>query len=570
MDMWMDVDTALSEVPVNLMPLIDDTDFKTRETAVAYNAAGMDLVWNFVTTGGAYTQTAVTPTTGGSYDWTHQGDGMYSIEIPASGGASINNDTEGFGWFSGVATGVLPWRGPVIGFRAAALNDALIDSAWSTTRGLAGTALPNAAADAPGGLPISDAGGLDLDAKLANTNEVTAARMGALTDWIDGGRLDLLLDAVKAKTDSLTFTVANTLNVAVTHWLTTGVSALPTNFSQLSITAGGVVSSNLETIKTQSITCSAAVTIYPFVGFTGSTVSGSTLTTFMSNDGVVQWKTMVRGFLDGPATSTSYGAYVSSLSSGTLSTVTDYYKGCYLKLLGGTGATPGGGQIRRITGSVYDAGNDWVIFSIKRPFATAPDTNTSFVILPSDAGLLTDDIDADSVKADAVTEIQNGLATSAELDKVPKSDSNVTWNATAAAQIQSEATDALNAYDPPTNAEMVARTLATADYSTATALALVAAKLPVKLSKNTAFTNWVFKMVDETDHVTPETGLTITATRSLDGAAFASCTNTATEISNGWYKIDLSAADLNGNSIILKFTATGADANETVIITQPA
>ena len=64
-------------------------------------------------------------------------------------------------------------------------------------------ALPNAAADAAGGLPISDAGGLDLDAKLANTNEVTAARMGALTDWINGGRLDLLLDATKAVTDLL-------------------------------------------------------------------------------------------------------------------------------------------------------------------------------------------------------------------------------------------------------------------------------------------------------------------------------------------------------------------------------
>lgn len=149
-DLWMDVDTALSEVPVNLLPLLDDTDFKSRETAIAYNAAGMDLTWNFVTTAGAFTQTAVTPTTGGSYDWTHQGDGIYTIEIPASGGASINNDTEGFGWFTGVVTGVLPWRGPTIGFRASGLNDALIDSAYSTTRGLAGTALPNAAA-VPGG-----------------------------------------------------------------------------------------------------------------------------------------------------------------------------------------------------------------------------------------------------------------------------------------------------------------------------------------------------------------------------------------------------------------------------------
>lgn len=166
MDMWMDVDTALAEVPVNLLPLLDDTDFKTIEDAVAYNAAGMDLRWNFVTPGGAQTSTAVTPTTAGTYDWTHQGDGIYTIEIPASGGASINNDTEGFGWFSGKATGVLPWRGPVIGFRAAGLNDALIEGAYSATRGLAGTALPNAAADAAGGLPISDAGGLDLDARI--------------------------------------------------------------------------------------------------------------------------------------------------------------------------------------------------------------------------------------------------------------------------------------------------------------------------------------------------------------------------------------------------------------------
>lgn len=40
-----------------------------------------------------------------------------------------------------------------------------------------------------------------------------------------------------------------------------------------------------------------------------------------------------------------------------------------------------------------------------------------------------------------------------ELAKVPKSDSTVTWNATALASIQQEATDALNAYDPPTRTE---------------------------------------------------------------------------------------------------------------------
>lgn len=213
-EIYMDVDEAVV-VPVNVFPLTDDTDFKTIEDAVAYDAAGMTLLWNFVTTDGVQTQTAVTPTAGGSYDWSHRGNGMYSIEIPAKGGASINNDAEGFGWFTGKATGVLPWRGPVIGFRASGLNDKLMDDAYSETRGLAGTALPAAAADGAGGLPVSYAGGLDLDAKLANTHEVTAARMAVLTDWIDNGRLDLLLDAIKAQSDKLQFTAGNDLKATL-------------------------------------------------------------------------------------------------------------------------------------------------------------------------------------------------------------------------------------------------------------------------------------------------------------------------------------------------------------------
>ena len=40
----------------------------------------------------------------------------------------------------------------------------------------------------------------------ALASEVTSARMATLTDWIDGGRLDLLLDAIKVATDKLTFT----------------------------------------------------------------------------------------------------------------------------------------------------------------------------------------------------------------------------------------------------------------------------------------------------------------------------------------------------------------------------
>jgi hypothetical protein len=41
--------------------------------------------------------------------------------------------------------------------------------------------------------------------RAANLDEVTAARMATLTDWINDGRLDVLLDAIKAKSDQLVF-----------------------------------------------------------------------------------------------------------------------------------------------------------------------------------------------------------------------------------------------------------------------------------------------------------------------------------------------------------------------------
>lgn len=132
-DMFLNVGAGVT-VPVNLVPLLDDTDFVTRETAIVYNQAGMDLVWNFLTTTGVLTQAAVVPTSDGDYDWVNKGDGMYGIGMPASGGASINNNTEGVGWFSGVCDGVLPWRGPAICFRAASINALLINGTALETR----------------------------------------------------------------------------------------------------------------------------------------------------------------------------------------------------------------------------------------------------------------------------------------------------------------------------------------------------------------------------------------------------------------------------------------------------
>ena len=83
--------------------------------------------------------------------------------------------------------------------------------------------------------------------------------------------------------------------------------------------------------------------------------------------------------------------------------------------------------------------------------------------------------------------------------------------------------------------------------------------LPIKLTKNTAFNNFKFYLVQSANPLLPATGLTVTCQRAIDDGAFANCTTaTATEISGGWYRVNLSADDLNGDSIAFKFTAAGA------------
>lgn len=92
---------------------------------------------------------------------------------------------------------------------------------------------------------------------------------------------------------------------------------------------------------------------------------------------------------------------------------------------------------------------------------------------------------------------------------------------------------------------------------------------PAGIKKNTALNNYMFRMSDSATG-DPKTGATVTVQRSLDGAAFANATNTpATEVSGGWYKINLSAADLNADTVALKMTATGAKQLDELIVTEP-
>jgi hypothetical protein len=203
---------ANTAVDVLIGPFIDDTDGKTAETALTLSQADIKLSKNGQALAQKHDDTAAAA----------DANGYYNCELDAT-----DTDTEGTLTLIVHETGALPVRQDFMvlaqaayislvtakdaGFMdinvkavsedtTAADNLELACDNYSATRGLSGTAIPAVAADAAGGLPISDAGGLDLDAKLANTNEVTAARMGALTDWINGGRLDLILDIIAADT----------------------------------------------------------------------------------------------------------------------------------------------------------------------------------------------------------------------------------------------------------------------------------------------------------------------------------------------------------------------------------
>jgi hypothetical protein len=130
------------------------------------------------------------------------------------------------------------------------------------------------------------------------------------------------------------------------------------------------------------------------------------------------------------------------------------------------------------------------------------------------------------------------------------------------------ATDAVDANALAANAvaEIVAGILVTPANKLATDTA-GRVQIQSGISKNVAVNNFTFLMTDRYNN--PKPGLTVTATRSLDGVAFAACANSVTEISNGFYKINLAASDLNGNLVALRFTAPGAVDRDITIVTTP-
>ena len=199
--------------------VIDSTD-GTPEEGVVAATAGLVLWYRrdaaVLTSLATITNLALLTTAHTDKGILHIDDGVYRLDLPdAAVAAGVKKVTWG-----GTATGMIVLGGTI--------NIVSFDPYDAVRMGQ--TALPNAAADAAGGLPISDAGGLDMDAILVDTGTTLQAELDAIqaavitnaagadiaadiiaikaetasivadtgelqTDWVDGGRLDALLDA---------------------------------------------------------------------------------------------------------------------------------------------------------------------------------------------------------------------------------------------------------------------------------------------------------------------------------------------------------------------------------------
>lgn len=175
-------DTSVSVV----IKIIDSTN-GTPETGVVFNTSGIDLSYRregaavVAITEADLTTPALTDAWA-SGGFLAIGHGYYRLDVPDAA-------------FATGVSGVLIF-GTVTGMVVIGEYVQLVDYDPFDAVRMGMTALPNAAADATGGLPISDAGGLDLDAMNTAAVRLTAVRAAVLTDWIDAGRLDLLLDAI--------------------------------------------------------------------------------------------------------------------------------------------------------------------------------------------------------------------------------------------------------------------------------------------------------------------------------------------------------------------------------------
>lgn len=381
--------------------IIDSTD-GTPETGVVWNTAGIDMQYRREGAAStAITEATLSALTDAHSDggFLHIGNGYYRLDLPDAAVAAG-------------ATGVLV-HGTVTGMVVIGEYIQLVayDPFDSVRMGM--TALPNAAADAAGGLPISDAGGLDLDTLNTNVSSI-------LTDT--GTTLDNHLTDIKGTGFAKdTHSLTNIEGYAdLIDDGTSGLAKIATDVAAILVDTGTTLDGNITDIQGR----------LPATLTTGTADSGTTTT-----------------MVDAARTEAD----------------NDYWKGCLVRFTSGTIS----GQVRVITG--FTAATDTITFS---PATTQAVGTNTYEILP--AGDVNRVILCDTTTTNTDMRGTDSAALASELAKVPKSDGTSSWNATALAAINAECDTAISDASLATAAELakVPKSDGTASWN-ATALAAI-------------------------------------------------------------------------------------------------
>lgn len=444
-----------------------------------------------------------------------------------------------------VAAGDMIWMQPVTGSVVA----------WNGVALATTNPLPNAAPDAAGGLPISDAGALDLDTLLGYLTASVATATALATaqsdlDKLTGSDGATLATAqgnyAPAKAGDQMDLVDSPNATGAAALLATAADVGGIDVSELNaivddLINGGRLDLLIDAIKavTDNLPNSGALSdLAAILTDTGTTLPGLIGT---PSD------------LGGGATLADNNA---DMAGATFATATDSQEA--IRNRGDTAWTTGAGgsaptveEIRaeidsnstQLAAILTDTGTtlDGKLDAIQAVTDSLPDSGALTTLLSNVAAILTDTGTTLDGKMDSVLAL---VAASAIRTAVGMSSANLDT------QIAALPTAAENRTEMDSN-------------STQLAALVTQRSVP---AKNSAFT-FSFKMVDATDFATPETGLTVTATVSKDGAAFGAAAGTVTEIASGLYEMAATAADMNANVSLFRFTATGAAASEVEVIT---
>jgi hypothetical protein len=252
------------------------------ETGVTSATSGLTL--NYIREGGAVVNISLSDlgavnsahSDGGLY---HKGSGYYRLDLPDAAVAGSNTGVI----IEGTATDMV-----IVG----AYHPLVAYDPQDTVR-LGLTALPNAAADAAGGLVVSDAGGLDIDTVAANVAAVLAdtgtdgvvLAAGAITaSVVATGAIDADAIASNAITDAKLATGAITAAKFAANAITTA-----------SITDGALTMAKFGTVDGvtfDSFTSNVQAVLY------GQTTIGAGQVEFLARDGTT---TLVTVTVDSPS-----------------------------------------------------------------------------------------------------------------------------------------------------------------------------------------------------------------------------------------------------------------------------